>query len=116
MRRELFLHLVDSIYACDLWFVQKCDALGQIGLSTLQKCTAAIRMLAYGLPADACNEYVCIGETTTLVAMRHWVNAIRACFGDRYLRQPTLANLKKQVEINTSHGFPDMFSSLDCMH
>ena len=51
--------------------MQKRDALGRLGLSSLQKCTAAIRMLAYGLPADACDEYVRIGETTALVAMRH---------------------------------------------
>ena len=48
--------------------------------------------------------------------MRRWVNAIRACFGDTYLRQPTLANLIKQVEINMARGFRGMFGSLDCMH
>ena len=115
-RRELFLHLVHSVCVYDPWFVQKRDALGRLGLSSLQKCTAAIRMLAYGLPADACDEYVRIGETTALVAMRRWVNAIRACFGDTYLRQPTRADLRKQVEINTARGFPGMFGSLDCMH
>ena len=116
MRRELFLHLVNSVCAYDPWFVQKRDALGRLGLSGLQKCTAAVRMLAYGLPADACDEYIRIGETIALVAMRHWVNAIRACFGDTYLRQPTLADLKKQIDINTARGFPDMFGSLNCMH
>ena len=73
-------------------------------------------MLAYGLPADACDEYICIGETIALMAMRHWVNAIRACFGDTYLRQPTLVDFRKQVEINTAYGFPNIFDSLDCMH
>ena len=43
-------------------------------------------MLAYGFLANACDEYVCIGETTALVAMRHWVNVIHDLFGDRYLR------------------------------
>ena len=85
MRRELFLHLVNSVCAYDPWFVQKRDALDRLGLSSLQKCTAAVRMLAYGLPTDACDEYIRIGETTALVAMRRWVNAIRACFGDTYL-------------------------------
>ncbi|XP_062081103.1 uncharacterized protein LOC133785904 [Humulus lupulus] len=34
------------------------DAVGRRGLSPLQKCTAAIRMLAYGEPADYVDEYV----------------------------------------------------------
>ena len=52
-------------------------------------------MFAYRLPADACNEYVCIEETTALVAMRHWMNVIRDLFGDRYLRQSTHADLQR---------------------
>jgi hypothetical protein len=37
------------------------DAAGRMGLSSLQKCTAALRMLAYGIAADAADatdEYV----------------------------------------------------------
>ena len=105
-----------SVCVYDPWFVQKCDALGRLELSSLQKCTAVVWMLAYGLPANVCDEYVRIGETTTLVPMRRWVNAICACFGDIYLRQPTLADLRKHVEINTTRGFPGMFGSFDCMH
>ena len=33
-------------------------------------------MLTYGLPADACDEYVRIEETIALVAMKRWVNVI----------------------------------------
>ena len=51
--------------------VQKRDALGKLELSSLQKCTVGVRMLAYGLPADVCDEYVRICETIALVAMRH---------------------------------------------
>ena len=75
-----------------------------------------MHMLTYGLPADVCNEYVCIGETSALVAMRRWVKAICGCFGGPYLREPTLSDLKRQVEINTTRKFPGMFESLDCMH
>lgn len=57
MRRDLFLHIVQEVCAFDPWFVQKSDNLGRLGLSSLQKCTAAIRMLAYGIPADATDEY-----------------------------------------------------------
>jgi hypothetical protein len=42
MRRELFLQLVDAVCSFDPWFVQGCDALGRLGLPSLQKCTAAL--------------------------------------------------------------------------
>ena len=60
----------------------------RVGLSKLQKCMAAIQMLAYKLLVDAGNEYVYIDETLALVAMRHWMNAICGRFGYRYLQQP----------------------------
>jgi hypothetical protein len=49
MRRPLFLGIVERICRFDLWFVQCPDALGRLGLSSLQKCTAAIQMLAYSV-------------------------------------------------------------------
>ena len=70
MRRHLFLRLVDRISHFDPWFLQAPDATGRLGLFTLQKCTAAIRMLAYGVPADACDEYVRLGESTVVEAMK----------------------------------------------
>ncbi|XP_058181295.1 uncharacterized protein LOC131299732 [Rhododendron vialii] len=36
----------------------------KLGLSSLQKVTAALRMLAYGMAADQCDEYLKIGEST----------------------------------------------------
>ena len=43
---------------------KRCDATGKVGLSALQKCVAFMRILAYGVPADAVDEYVRIGEST----------------------------------------------------
>ena len=48
MRCELFLRLVDVVCSFDPWFVQGRDALGILGQSSLQKCTATLRMQAYG--------------------------------------------------------------------
>ena len=73
MRRELFLHLIDSVCATDPWFIQKRDASGRLGLSSLHRCIVGLQMLAYGLLANVCDEYVCIGETIALVAMKHWI-------------------------------------------
>jgi hypothetical protein len=73
-------------------------------------------MLAYGVPADACNEYWRLGESTAMEAMKHWVIAIRGCFEAQYLRQLSRADLDWQVQINIARGLPGMFASLDCMH
>ena len=116
MRRELFNYIVQSVSSYDPWFCQRTDAAGRMGLSTLQKCTAALKMLAYGLPADACDEYYRLGESTTSACLKRFVLAIRGCFEATYLRQPTRQDFDRQLEINAARGFPGMFDSLDCMH
>jgi hypothetical protein len=116
MRRELFLSIVDRVCAYDQWFVQRPDATGRMGLSSLQKCTTAVRMLAYGVVADATDEYVRLGASTADEALCHFCVAIRGCFESTFLRQPSREDLEKQISINTTRGFPGMFTSIDCMH
>ena len=67
---HFFLRIVEAIEEHDEYFVQKHDAAMVLGLSTLQKATAAIRQLAYGSPADAIDEYVWIGESTALESLQ----------------------------------------------
>ncbi|XP_073136908.1 uncharacterized protein [Henckelia pumila] len=58
MRRELFLRIVNALQNHSEYFQLRRDATGRKGLSPLQKCTAAIRQLAYGAPADHYDEYL----------------------------------------------------------
>ena len=44
MRRELFNNIVESVSSYDPWFRQKVDAVGRLGLSTLQKCITALKI------------------------------------------------------------------------
>jgi hypothetical protein len=118
MRRELFLYIVQEVCAFDLWFVQKYDGVGRLGLASLQKCTTAMRMLAYGIPADAIDaidEYYRTGKSTAIEAMKRFTVAIRGCFESRFLRLPTREDFQRQLDINAARGFPEMFGSLDCM-
>ena len=71
----------------DPWFLQRKDALGQLELSTLQKCRVAIRTLAYKFPADACDDYCRLGESTAFEYMKRFVVAVWDCFESTYLRQ-----------------------------
>jgi hypothetical protein len=66
IRKSLFLSIMDRVVAHDAYFVQRKDAAGVFSLSSIQKCTAALRILAYGIAADAIDEYCRLGESTAM--------------------------------------------------
>ncbi|XP_073153847.1 uncharacterized protein [Henckelia pumila] len=51
------------------------------GLTPLQKCTAAIRQLAYGGPADQLDEYLRMGETTALECLSNFCQCVMQIYG-----------------------------------
>uniref|UniRef100_A0A0D3CCC8 Uncharacterized protein n=1 Tax=Brassica oleracea var. oleracea TaxID=109376 RepID=A0A0D3CCC8_BRAOL len=58
-----------------------------LGLFPLQKCTAAIRVLAYGSAADAVDEYLRLCATITRSCLENFVDGIISLFSDEYLRR-----------------------------
>uniref|UniRef100_A0A0D3AMN4 Uncharacterized protein n=1 Tax=Brassica oleracea var. oleracea TaxID=109376 RepID=A0A0D3AMN4_BRAOL len=92
------------------------NALGRASLSPLQKCTTAICLLAYGNAADAVDEYLRLGSTTTRSCLEHFVDEIISLFGEEYLRRPTPADLQRLLDIGEYRGFPGMIGSIDCMN
>ena len=116
MRVHVFERLVEAIEGADSYFKQKEDAIGRLGLSGLQKAVAAIRILAYGLPADAVDEYVRIGESTAHKALHHFCRAIISVFGEYYLRAPNAEDVARLLRIGEQRGFLGMLGSIDCMH
>ena len=116
MNKELFLHIVHSLSVNVPFFQQRKDATGRSGLSPLQKCTAAIRMLAYGSAADAVDEYLRLGKSTTLSCLHNFTDGIIWLFGNEYLRRPTPEDLQRLLDIGEKRGFPGMVGSIDCMH
>ncbi|XP_013594700.1 PREDICTED: uncharacterized protein LOC106302825 [Brassica oleracea var. oleracea] len=58
MNKELFMRIVHRLSEDVPFFRQRRDATGRYGLAPLQKCTAAIRLLAYGYAADTVDEYL----------------------------------------------------------
>uniref|UniRef100_A0A0D3E408 Uncharacterized protein n=1 Tax=Brassica oleracea var. oleracea TaxID=109376 RepID=A0A0D3E408_BRAOL len=91
MNKSLFMHIVDRLSNEVEYFREKKDALGRRSLSALQKCTAAIRVLAYGYAADAVDEYLRLGATTARLCVEHFVEGMINLFGDEYLRRPYMA-------------------------
>ncbi|XP_074326626.1 uncharacterized protein LOC141664570 [Apium graveolens] len=86
------------------------------GLSSLQKVTTALRMLAYGTAADAIDDYVRIGESTAIESLRRFVKAIVEVFGAEYLRRPNDEDVTRLLAENEQRGFPGILGSIDCMH
>ncbi|XP_028111001.1 receptor-like protein 9a [Camellia sinensis] len=116
MRRSLYLQIVDAVKACDNFFVQKKAGLGRLGLSTLQKVTSAFRMLAYGMAADSTDEYIRIGESTTILCIKKFCRAIVDIFGKKYLRSPNSNDIASLFKKGEKRGLPGMLGSLDCIH
>ncbi|KAI4992431.1 hypothetical protein ZWY2020_051848 [Hordeum vulgare] len=116
MNKNLFLRIVNALGQWSPYFTYRANCSGRIGLSPLQKCTAAMRMLAYGTPADALDEYLKIGKSTSLECMDKFARGVIAVFGGEYLRRPTQEDIERLLQVNESHGFPGMLGSIDCMH
>ncbi|CAL8169259.1 unnamed protein product [Prunus armeniaca] len=73
-------------------------------------------MIAYGVAADAVDDYVRIGETTSIESMKRFVQAVIDIFGENYLRRPNNADISRLLTEGESRGFPGMLGSIDCMH
>ncbi|XP_010518565.1 PREDICTED: uncharacterized protein LOC104793841 [Camelina sativa] len=110
----LFLRIVDRLTAEDPYFRQRKDATGRLGLSPIQKCTAAIRLLAYGGGCDTVDEDVRLGETTARLCLQHFVTGVINFFGDEYLRRPIPEDLQRLLYVAEERGFPGMVGSIDC--
>ncbi|XP_024014517.1 uncharacterized protein LOC112088465 [Eutrema salsugineum] len=116
MNKDLFLRIVHRLSYEVPYFQQRRNAIGRLGLSALQKCTAAIRMMAYGTAADAVDEYLRLGTSTALLCFRNFTEEIISLFGDEYLRRLTPDNLERLLNQGEERGFPGMIGSIDCMH
>ena len=116
MGRHVFLRIVDALSNSDPYFQQRIDAVGRKGLSPLQKCTAAIRMLAYGVSADAVDDYVRIGETTAIECLKKFVSNIIMIIENEYLRKPNSNDVERLLQMGEACRFPCMMGSIDCMH
>uniref|UniRef100_A0A0D3CJP9 DDE Tnp4 domain-containing protein n=1 Tax=Brassica oleracea var. oleracea TaxID=109376 RepID=A0A0D3CJP9_BRAOL len=114
MNKPLFMQIVDRLSNEVQYFREKKDGLRRNSLSPLQKCTASIRVLAYGSAADTVDEYLRLGETTTQLCVENFVDGIIYLFGDEYLRRPTPADIQRLLDVGEHRGFSGMIGSIDC--
>ena len=116
MRRHVFSRIMNALGVWSSYFTQRVDCTGRLGLSPLQKCTAAIRMLAYGTAADMLDEYLKVVESTSLECLENFMQLVIEVFGPEYLRRPTVEDTEHFLQVGEARGFPGMLGSIDCMH
>ena len=73
-------------------------------------------MLAYGVTADAVNDYVRIAESTSIESLKKFFQAIIDVFGNEYLRTPNNADICRLLSEGERRGFPGILGNIDCMH
>ncbi len=93
-----FLKIMEAIVVHDSYFVQKRDATGLLGFSSIHKCIVAIRMLAYDVVANYIDEYCRLSKSIAFECLKFFVKVIRTCFESNYFKQPTLAKSQEMNE------------------
>lgn len=114
--KSLYSVVHRGVVETDEYFVQKPNAAGKVGISSLLKVTAAIRVLAYASAADSIDENLEMSDSTVLECVKHFCQAIIVRFGGEYLRPPNPTELEGLLTQNAQRGFVGMLGSIDCMH
>jgi hypothetical protein len=94
------------------YFTQIVDLVGRKSLSPLQKCTTAIRMLAYRTSADQLDEVLKIATSTCWETLGKFAEGVIEVFGAEYLRPPRSDELEQILKENEDRGH----GSIDCCH
>ena len=85
MRKNVFIKTMEDVHRHDPFFEQKRDALGLLGAHPLLKITAALRLLCYGMSADAIDENLRLSKTTTLTSLYRFCEAVSGIYEDQTL-------------------------------
>ncbi|KAJ0548379.1 putative harbinger transposase-derived protein [Helianthus annuus] len=117
MSRRLFTQIADDLAGLDPFFKQRPDTQNYEGFTTLQKCTAAIRQLAYETVADPLDEYLQMSARTTRECLYRFCHNVVKLYSKQYLRKPNAYDVQQLYQAHEArHGFPEMLGSIDCMH
>ncbi|XP_035842204.1 uncharacterized protein LOC118488894 [Helianthus annuus] len=87
MSRQLFLRIAEDLAQSDLFFTLRYDARGRRGFTTLQKCTSAIRQLAYGTAPDSLDEYLRMSERTARECLHRFCEWTVKLYSEKYIQK-----------------------------
>jgi len=114
MRKPLFLRIVDELTTANSFFKQRRNAAGAKGFSPIHKCTAAMRVLAYGQAADAVDDVLMMGESTVLKCVKVFVKTVISVYQEEYLRSPRQHEIEEMMRSNVARGFPGIRTTAQC--
>ena len=96
----MFRHIAESVKMHDTFFEQRRNCAGVLGHSTYQKVTAALRMMAYGIPADLVDDHLAMSESQSIECVRRFAIAVVDVFGPEYFRAPNAQDTARLLESN----------------
>lgn len=114
LSERVYSRVASALVSHYKFFRQLSDCTQRKGFSCNQKITAALRMLSYGICADALDETLAMSETTVLLCLENFCAGVYNCFHEEYLRTPTDSDLKNILRRSSEQGFPGMLGSIDC--
>lgn len=113
MLRVVYERVRAAIVIAEPFFREGRDATGLPSATTNLKLVSAIWQLSYGQGADEVSGRVRLSESLTHERRRKFVKAVVQCFGDEYLRRPTVGDAKKIMARHARVGFPGALGSVD---
>jgi Plant transposon protein len=75
---------------------------------------AVVRQLSYGIPADACVEYVRLSESTCNESLHRFCRAVVEEVESEWLRLPTVSEIEEIERHYAKLGFPGCIGCVDC--
>ena len=75
-------------------------------MSSLQKISDAMQMIAYGVSADSIDEYVRIGKSTAIESLKKFIRPVIEIFSNEYLRSPNTNDIARLLAEGEQRGFP----------
>ncbi|XP_071679834.1 uncharacterized protein [Lolium perenne] len=103
MNRGRFMKIVYGVREYDDYFMAKQDCTDLWGFTSIQKCTAAIRCLAYGAPPDIANHCLRMTESICSHTLYRLCRAVIAVFAKDYLRAPKADDTARILGIYKGH-------------
>ena len=100
MCRSLFVKIVEAFESDCRYFTCRRNAAGLMGFSAYEKISAAMRVIAYGVPADYADAYLHIGEDTTIKSVCIFAKTIIKLYGKIYLRAPNEEDTVRLMAMN----------------
>ena len=96
MQIDLFVRIVESCEAnSHFFFTCRRNTADLLGLSSIQKISMSMRVIAYDIPTDYTDEYL-----HTLKCMWLFAKVLIKVFGAKYLRAPNNEDMKRVMAMN----------------